>query len=81
MTKQPESKKDASRKKLIREERRKYVQGRGKSFTCEEVKQMAHNKGQTKIKALDQEFAFYLPLLNVRQKRVVLASVKAFVRS
>ena len=81
MTKRPESTKNASRKKLIREERRKYLQGSGKSFNWEEVKQMAHNEGQTKSKAPDKEIALYLSLLNVRQKRVVLALVKAFVRS
>jgi hypothetical protein len=47
MTKLPESNKDAPRKKLIREERRKYVQGSGKSFNWEEIQLMAHNEGQT----------------------------------
>jgi hypothetical protein len=32
------------RKKIIQEEREKYFQGEGKSFTWEDVKQMAVNK-------------------------------------
>lgn len=34
------------RKKLIQEEREKYLRGEGKSFTWEEVKNMALNKDQ-----------------------------------
>ena len=34
------------RKKLIREEREKYLQGEGKSFSWQEVKNMALNKDQ-----------------------------------
>lgn len=34
------------RERLIREEREKYLQGEGKSFTWEEVRNMALNKDQ-----------------------------------
>ena len=72
---------DALRKKLIREERRQYLEGRNKSLTWEEAKLLVHNKNkeQSKNKSLDKEIALLLPFLNARQKRVVLASVKAFV--
>ena len=78
MTNMPETNTDALRKELIREERRRYTERRGKSYNWEEVRQMAHNKDQRKNKALEQEIALYLPHLNVRQKRVVLVLVKAF---
>ena len=37
---------DAQRKKLIQTEREKYLRGEGRSFSTEEVKQMALNKDQ-----------------------------------
>ena len=78
MKKRQKTSSDALRKNLIREERRQYLEGRSKSFTWEEVKPMVHKKEQRKNKAPDQEIALHLPFLNTRQKRVVLALVKAF---
>jgi len=39
---------DTKRKKLIKAEREKYLNGEGKSYTWNEVKQMALNKGERK---------------------------------
>jgi hypothetical protein len=39
---------DAQRKRLIKTERQRYLNGEGKSYSWKEVKQMALNKGERK---------------------------------
>lgn len=68
---------DTFRKKLVEEERRKYLEGKGKSKSLQEVEQVALSNRQRKNAKFDQEIAIHLPLLNFRQKRVVLSLVKA----
>jgi hypothetical protein len=42
---------DNLRKKLIQEERERYLKGEGRSFTWEEIKAMALNKSRPHVKA------------------------------
>lgn len=68
--------KDVFRKKMVQKERQRYLEGKGKSKTWQEVKQMAFDENKSTITKVDQEIALYLPLLNFRQKRLVLSLVK-----
>ena len=79
MTKSGKTNADAICKKLVRTERQRYLEGRDKSHTWDEVKGMAHSKERLPGMTVDQEIELYLPLLNAQQKRIVLALVKAFV--
>jgi hypothetical protein len=79
MTKTSKTSADSLHKELVRRERRIYLEGRDKSHTWDEVKEMAHGKGRLPGMTVDQEIELYLPLLNAQQKRIVLALVKAFV--
>ena|ERR1700722_12106627 len=76
MAKIPKTDKDVPRKKMVQKERQRYLEGKGKSKTWREVKQMAFDKNQSANTKVDQEIAQYLPLLNFRQKRIVLLLVK-----
>lgn len=77
MAKIPKIKADAYRKNLVQAERQKYLEGMGKSKTWREVKQLALNMRQRTNAKVDKDIALYLPLLNFRQKRVILSLVKA----
>jgi hypothetical protein len=79
MAKTPKINADAYRKKQIKSERQNHLAGTRKSSTPQDVKQSAYSKGQKTTAKLDQEIAQYLLRLNLRQKRAVLALVKAFV--
>jgi hypothetical protein len=79
MGKIPEINPDSFRKKLIQAERSKCLDGKGKSNTWREVKQMALNNRQRRNAKVDQEIALYLPFLNFREKRVLLSLVKVLV--
>jgi hypothetical protein len=79
MTKSSNTNVNSFRNDLVRSERRRYLEGKDKSYTWDEVKEMAHGKGRLPRTTLDQQIDLYLSLLNARQKRVVLALVKAFV--
>jgi hypothetical protein len=76
MAKIPKTDKDVLRKKMVQKERQRYLEGKGKSKTWQEVKQMAFDKNQSTNTKVDQEIALYLPLLNFRQKRLVLSLVR-----
>lgn len=61
---------------MVQKERQRYLEGKGKSKTWQEVKQMAFDINQSTNTKVDQEIALYLPLLNFRQKRLILSLVK-----
>jgi hypothetical protein len=77
MPKIPKTNEGTFRKKLIQEERRKYLEGKRKSKTWQEVKQLPLIERQRTNAKIDQEIALYLPLLNFRQNRVILSLLKA----
>jgi len=79
MTKISQTNADALRKELVRMERRRYLEGKDKSNTWDEVKAMAHGKGRLPGVTVDQEIELYLPLLNDQEKQTLLALIKAFV--
>ena len=79
MTKTSRTNADDLRKELVRSERRIYLEGKDKSYTWDEVKEMAHCKGRLPGMTVDQEVELYLPLLSDQQKWIVLALAKAFI--
>lgn len=79
MAKRSKTNADDFRKELVRKERRRYLEGRDKPHTWDEVKEMAHSKGRLPIMTVDQEIELYMPLLTAQQKRALLALVNAFV--
>ncbi len=79
MAKRSKTNADAYRKELGRNERQKYLDSEGKSYTWDEVKGMLNDKGRLPGMTVDQEIELYLYLLNDKQKQIVLALVKAFV--
>jgi hypothetical protein len=78
MAKIPNTDKGVVRKKLVPKERQRYQEVKGKSKSLQEANQMAFNKNQSTNTKVDQEIALYLPLLNFRQKWVVLLLTKEF---
>jgi len=79
MAKILKAKADPSQVKLTQKKGQKSLKGKGKSNTLLEVPPNEFSKRRKRTLKVDQEIILCLPFLNLQQKRVILALIKAFV--